>query len=47
MAKGIQAGDQAPDFTLPDQNGAEVKLSDRLGQQETPCREVPGLLICG
>ncbi len=33
MARGIQAGDKAPDFTLPDQNGAQVRLSDRLGQR--------------
>jgi len=25
----LEAGDKAPDFTLPDQNGDEVKLSDR------------------
>ncbi len=28
----IQAGDQAPDFTLPDQRGNQVKLSDLQGQ---------------
>jgi thioredoxin-dependent peroxiredoxin len=33
MAKGIKAGDKAPDFTLPAQNGAAVKLSDRLDQR--------------
>ncbi|HEY0933567.1 MAG TPA: peroxiredoxin [Trebonia sp.] len=33
MARGIQAGDQAPDFTLPAQNGEQVRLSDRLGQR--------------
>ena len=33
MARGIQAGDKAPDFTLPAQNGAPVKLSDRLAQR--------------
>jgi peroxiredoxin Q/BCP len=33
MARGIQAGDKAPDFTLPDQNGGQVRLSDRLGQR--------------
>ena len=33
MARGIQAGDKAPDFTLPDQNGEPVRLSDRLGQR--------------
>jgi thioredoxin-dependent peroxiredoxin len=31
MARGIQAGDKAPDFTLPSQTGAPVRLSDRLG----------------
>jgi peroxiredoxin Q/BCP len=33
MARGIQVGDKAPDFTLPAQNGAQVRLSDRLGQR--------------
>jgi thioredoxin-dependent peroxiredoxin len=33
MAKGIQAGDKAPDFTLPSQAGEQVRLSDRLGQR--------------
>jgi thioredoxin-dependent peroxiredoxin len=33
MAKGIQAGDKAPDFTLPSQAGAEVRLSDQLGRR--------------
>jgi peroxiredoxin Q/BCP len=29
---GIQAGDQAPDFTLPTQDGARVRLADLLGK---------------
>jgi thioredoxin-dependent peroxiredoxin len=29
----LQAGDHAPDFELPDQNGNPVKLSDLLGEQ--------------
>src|ERR1700678_446919 len=33
MARGIQVGDKAPDFTLPAQNGQPVRLSDRLGQR--------------
>jgi peroxiredoxin Q/BCP len=33
MAKGIQAGDKAPDFTLPSQGGEQVRLSDRFGQR--------------
>jgi thioredoxin-dependent peroxiredoxin len=33
MARGIQVGDKAPDFTLPAQDGGQVKLSDRLGQR--------------
>jgi thioredoxin-dependent peroxiredoxin len=33
MARGIQVGDQAPDFTLPSQSGEQVRLSDRLGKQ--------------
>ena len=28
----IEAGEQAPDFTLPDQDGDEVTLSDLRGQ---------------
>ncbi len=33
MARGIQAGDKAPDFTLPSQSGDQVRLYDRLGQR--------------
>jgi peroxiredoxin Q/BCP len=33
MARGIQVGDKAPDFTLPSQSGEQVKLSERLGQR--------------
>jgi peroxiredoxin Q/BCP len=32
VARGIQAGDKAPDFTLPSQSGEPVRLSDRLGE---------------
>jgi peroxiredoxin Q/BCP len=32
MARGIQAGDKAPDFTLPSQAGEPVRLSDRFGE---------------
>jgi len=32
MARGIQTGDSAPDFTLPSQTGEPVRLSDRLGE---------------
>ncbi|MDX3729383.1 peroxiredoxin [Streptomyces caniscabiei] len=31
MARGIQVGDKAPDFTLLSQAGAPVRLYDRLG----------------
>jgi thioredoxin-dependent peroxiredoxin len=31
MARGVQAGDKAPDFTLPSQSGEPVRLHDRLG----------------
>lgn len=30
MARGIQVGDTAPDFTLPSQSGEQVRLYDRL-----------------
>ena len=33
MARGIQAGDKAPDFTLPSQSGEQVSLYDRLGDR--------------
>ena len=32
MARGIQAGDKAPDFILPSQTGEPVRLSERLGE---------------
>ena len=33
MARGIQVGDQAPDFTLPTQSGETFQLQDHLGQR--------------
>jgi peroxiredoxin Q/BCP len=33
MARAVQAGDEAPDFTLPSQSGAPVRLRDRLGER--------------
>jgi thioredoxin-dependent peroxiredoxin len=33
VARGIQAGDKAPDFTLPSQSGDQVRLQDRLGER--------------
>jgi len=33
VARGIQAGDKAPDFTLPSQSGEPVRLQDRLGER--------------
>lgn len=30
---GLQVGDKAPDFTLPDQSGTPVTLSDYLGKK--------------
>jgi thioredoxin-dependent peroxiredoxin len=49
----IQPGDQAPDFTLPDQNGEELTLSDLRGQTIVlyfyPRADTPGCTIqaCG
>jgi thioredoxin-dependent peroxiredoxin len=31
MARGVQVGDKAPDFTLPAQTGEQVRLSELLG----------------
>jgi peroxiredoxin Q/BCP len=47
MARGIQVGDKAPDFSLPSQSGDQVKLSDRLGEKVVvlyfyPKDETPG-----
>jgi peroxiredoxin Q/BCP len=47
MARGIQVGDKAPDFTLPSQSGEQVRLSDRLGERVVvlyfyPKDETPG-----
>src|SRR5215468_168111 len=33
MARGIEVGDEAPDFTLPSQSGEPVRLHDRIGQR--------------
>ena len=33
MARGIQVGDKAPDFTLPSQSGEQVRLQDRIGER--------------
>jgi peroxiredoxin Q/BCP len=33
MARGIEAGDKAPDFTLPSQSGGPVRLHDRIGRR--------------
>jgi peroxiredoxin Q/BCP len=47
MARGIQVGDKAPDFSLPSQSGEQVRLSDRLGEKVVvlyfyPKDETPG-----
>ena len=35
MARGIQVGDQAPDFTLPTQTGENFRLQDHIGERVT------------
>lgn len=35
MARGIQVGDQAPDFTLPTQSGESFRLQDHIGERVT------------
>ncbi len=47
MARGIQVGDKAPDFTLPSQSGEPVRLHDRIGDHAVvlyfyPKDETPG-----
>ena len=47
MARNIQVGDKAPDFTLPSQAGEPVQLTDRLGERVVvlyfyPKDETPG-----
>jgi thioredoxin-dependent peroxiredoxin len=47
MARGIQVGDTAPDFTLPSQSGEPVRLHDRIGGKAVvlyfyPKDETPG-----
>ena len=47
MARGVQVGDKAPDFTLPSQSGQPVRLHERLGQRVVvlyfyPKDETPG-----
>jgi thioredoxin-dependent peroxiredoxin len=47
MARGVQVGDKAPDFTLPSQSGEPVRLADRLGERVVvlyfyPKDETPG-----
>jgi peroxiredoxin Q/BCP len=33
LARSVQVGDKAPDFTLPAQSGEQVRLYDRLGER--------------
>lgn len=33
MARRIEVGDKAPDFTLPSQSGQQVRLYDRIGER--------------
>ena len=47
MAKSLDVGDRVPSFTLPDQDGAAVKLEDLLGKGPVvfffyPKDETPG-----
>ena len=53
MRSVVQAGDKAPDFTLPDQDGVELTLSELRGQTVVlyfyPKADTPGCTIqaCG
>ncbi len=33
MSPKLQVGDQAPDFTLPNQKGESIRLQDKIGKQ--------------
>ena len=47
MAYGIQVGDRAPDFTLPAQSGAPVRLRYRLGERVVVLYFYPKDDTCG
>ena len=47
MAHGIQVGDKAPDFTLPAQSGAPVRLRYRLGERVVVLYFYPKDDTCG
>ena len=43
----LNIGEQAPDFTLPDQNGQEIRLSDFRGRKNVLVTLHPGDLSSG
>ena len=43
LLRMLETGDQAPDFTLPDQDGNAVTLSDLRGQTVVVYWSAPGL----
>ena len=45
MARGVQVGDKAPDFTLPAQSGEPVRLQSRLGDRVVVLSSRPGRVI--
>ncbi len=43
----LKVGDEAPDFTLPDQNGKPVKLSDFRGKKNVVLAFFPAAFTGG
>ena len=56
IGRVVEPGDKAPDFSLPDQDGRQVKLSDFRGEpvvvyfypkaNTRECRGIVGTTVC-